>query len=125
MTNEFTEEKRLPEFKKDLKKLKKKFRTIDEDLINLIKFSLKNFHFNGLDQGIVEIDDLGLSPQKFFKVRKFACRSLKGKGFKSGLRLIYKFDSNTDVLDLIEIYIKSDKENENRERIFNNYKKMR
>ncbi len=123
MTNEFTEEKRLPEFNKDLKKLKKKFRTIEEDLNNLIKYSLKNFHFNGLDQGIVEIDDLSLFPQKFFKVRKFACRSLKGKGVKTGLRLIYKFDSETNILELIEIYIKSDKKNENRERIFSNYKK--
>jgi len=47
---------------------------------------------------------------------KFASRSLKGKGAKTGLRLIYKFEVEIKTIDLIEIYFKGNKENEDRER---------
>lgn len=66
------------EFEKDLKKLKKRFRTLDEDLENFINTQLKLFHKIGLDnKGIVEISGLGINYPKIYKARKFASKSLK------------------------------------------------
>jgi mRNA-degrading endonuclease RelE of RelBE toxin-antitoxin system len=52
-----------------------------------------------------------------YKAKKFACKSNKGKGVKSGIRVIYAHDIENDSIDLIEIYHKSGTENENKERI--------
>lgn len=48
MTNEFSEIAELPEFKKDFKKLLKRFHTLDEDLQNFISAQLIPFHKMGL-----------------------------------------------------------------------------
>ena len=120
----FNKINRLPEFDKDLKKLTKRFRTIEEDLQILIDHGLVAFHkFNIDNGGIVEIKGLGISYPKIFKVKKFACRALKGTGANSGLRLIYAYYADKDEIDLIEIYFKGDKENEDRGRISKYYKK--
>ena len=120
----FNKINRLPEFDKDLKKLAKRFRTIEEDLQILIDHGLVAFHkFNIDNGGIVGVEGLGISYPKIFKVRKFACRALKGKGANSGLRLIYAYYADKDEIELIEIYFKGDKENEDRERILKYYKK--
>lgn len=111
------------EFKRDLKKLKKRFRTLDADLQNFIKVQIKLFHELKLDnQGIVEIAGLGIEYPKIYKARKFACRSLKGTGSRSGIRIIYAHFSDLYKIKFIEIYYKGDKENEDRERIENLYK---
>ena len=113
---------KLNEFEKDLKKLKKRFRTLDYDLENFIKVQLKMFHKLYIDnKGIVEISDLGIEYPKIYKARKFACRSLRGKGSKSGIRIIYAYFDKEDKIEFIEIYYKGDKENEDRERIERNY----
>ena len=52
----FKEVKFLPEFEKDLRKLKKKFHTIEEDLKVFIENQLKLFHKLGIDnKGVVQI----------------------------------------------------------------------
>ncbi len=120
----FNEINRLPEFDKDLKRLAKRFRTIEEDLQILIDHGLVAFHkFNIDNGGIFEIEGLGISYPKIFKVKKFACRALKGTGANSGLRLIYAYYADKDIIELIEIYFKGDKDNENRDRILKYYKK--
>ncbi len=124
MSDDFTEIIRIPEFEKDFKKLIKRFGTLDEDLETLINTSIKLFHFHKIDNGgIKEMCNLKLNPQKFFKVKKFASKSFKGKGVCSGLRLIYKYDEETSVVEFIEIYYKGDKKNEDKERIYKNFKK--
>ncbi len=40
---------------------------------------------------------------------------------RTGLRLIYAFDADEDCIELIEIYVKADKETEDRDRIKNNH----
>ena len=55
------------------------------------------------------------------KVRKIACKSLKGRGVNSGLRLIYAHFELERKIVLIELYHKNDKENEDRQRILNNF----
>jgi mRNA-degrading endonuclease RelE of RelBE toxin-antitoxin system len=114
----FRELVKLPEFEKDMKKLRKRFRTLDEDIDNFIKFALVPFHTEGIDYGgIVVVSDLGIGEPKIYKVRKFACRALKGKGNQTGVRIIYAYFKDEDKIEFVEIYFKGDKENEDRKRI--------
>ncbi len=113
----------LSNFEKEKKKLLKRFRTLDEDLRNFIDVQLKLFHKLGIDNSAVEqISDLDIDEPKVYKVKKFACKALKGKGVQSGIRIIYSFFKNVDKIEFIEIYYKGDKENEDRERIIKLYK---
>ena len=112
------ESERTKEFKRDFKKLRKKFRTLDSDIKNFKETQLKLFHEIGIDnRGIVKIKGLGIEYPSIYKVRKFACRVLKGTGAKSGIRIIYAYFPDQDKIEFIEIYYKGDKENEDRERI--------
>ena len=123
MTKIFNEIRRLPEFEKDLKKLSKKFRTLEEDLETFVQKQLKLYHKLSIDnKGTFPISDLGTINPKIFKTKKFACRSLKGKGASSGIRIIHAYFENEDVLELVEIYFKGEKKNEDRKRILNHYK---
>ena len=123
MKKVFSDVRRLAEFDKDFKKLRKRFRTLDEDLEVFIEKQLKLFHKLGVDnKGCVRIADLGISYPEIFKARKFACRALKGKGAASGIRIVYGYYGKEDVIEFIEIYYKGDKENEDRQRILQSYK---
>jgi len=107
-----------PEFKRDIKKLLKKYKTLNDDLENFIKTQLVLYHKLNIDnKGIFQITDLGIEYPKVYKARKFACRSMKGKGVKTGIRVIYAYFENEDKIALIEIYYKGNKANEDRERI--------
>ena len=68
------------------------------------------------------IEGVGIEGHTFYKVKKFPCRSLKGKGAKSGIRVIYTYCESENRIELIEIYYKQDKENEDRNRIKKYYK---
>ena len=119
----FNEVSSLPEFDKDLKKLKK-FKTLKDDLDTFTEKQLQLFHKLGIDnKGIVQISNLGIEYPKIYKARKFACRSLKGKGSASGIRVIYAYFKDKDRVEFTEIYYKGDKENEDRERILRHYRK--
>jgi len=114
----FKEIVELPEFKKDLKKLRKRFPTLEDDLQNFVSTQLIMFHKLGLDNnGIYRLTDLGFDNPPVFKAKKFACRSLKGKGVMSGIRVIYAFYPDADRIELIEIYFKGIKENADLSRI--------
>ncbi len=118
MTSKFAKITRGDGFSKDLKQLLKKYRSLEEDLDNFIKAQLFAFHKLQVDNhGLFPINNLGFESPQVYKAKKFACKSLKGKGAKSGIRVIYAYIPETDEIYLIEIYSKSDKENENRERI--------
>jgi mRNA-degrading endonuclease RelE of RelBE toxin-antitoxin system len=118
IVNSFKEIVELPEFKKDLKKLLKKFPTLEEDLQNFISTQLILFHKMGIDnKGVFRLTDLGFDFPQVFKAKKFACRSLKGRGSMSGIRIIYAYYPDTDRIELIEIYFKGIKENEDRRRL--------
>ena len=118
----FNEVKRLAEFEKDLKRLSKKFRTLEEDLETFIQKQLNLYHKLRIDnKGIFPMSDLGILHPKIFKAKKFTCRTLKGKGVASGIRVIYAYFEQEDVIELVEIYYKGERENEDRERILRNY----
>ena len=77
-------------------------------------------HVYGIDnQGTFEIKGFENPVYKIYKVKKFACMSLKGRGCDSGLRLIYTFSKSNKSAYLLEIYFKGDKENEDIARIVN------
>ena len=57
------------------------------------------------------IDNLGLKTC-IIKVKKIACKSLKGRGVNSGLRLIYAYFPDEQKITFVEIYHKNDKEME-------------
>ena len=109
----------LPDFEKDLKALLKKYRTLQDDLA-VVKLILDKrpgerppFSFR--------LDNLGLETC-IIKVKKIASKALKGKGVNSGLRLIYAYFPVEQKIIFIELYHKNEKENEDRERILENFK---
>jgi mRNA-degrading endonuclease RelE of RelBE toxin-antitoxin system len=115
-----SEVSRRAEFDKDLKRLTKRFRTLEEDLDVFIGTGLLLFHQKPKEHdygGIVQITDLKFNSPQIYKVRKFASRSLKGRGVQSGIRITYAYFEEQDKVEFIEIYFKGDKENEDRERI--------
>jgi len=118
MPSRFNDIERAEEFKRDLKKLLKRYRTLEEDIDTLINASLYAFHKLDIDTGgIFRLQGLGFEEPAVYKVKKFACRTLKGKGNQTGLRLIYSYSSEADSVVLIELYYKGDKDNEDRARI--------
>lgn len=104
----------LKEFQKDVKKLKKKFRSLDDDIKTLKK--VLAVEPNQRPPFSYEISGLGIV-DCVIKVKKIACRSLKGKGVNTGLRLVYAYFEEEENILLIELYFKADQANENRERI--------
>ncbi|MCK4407707.1 MAG: hypothetical protein KAV44_08530 [Bacteroidales bacterium] len=108
----------LNEYKKDFKKLLKKYRSLNND-IEIVKRVLKLIP-NERPPFSFRIVGLGLETC-VIKVKKISCKSLKGKGVNSGLRLIYAFLEEEKRIVFIELYHKNDKENEDRERILRNF----
>jgi len=114
----FTEASRLPEFERDIRRLLKRFKTIEDDLEIFIEKQLFLYHKLKVDnKGIFQITGLPVGNPKVYKAKKFACKSLKGRGVQSGIRVIYAYDEEKDKIVLIEIYFKGDKANEDKDRI--------
>ncbi|MFH1255145.1 MAG: hypothetical protein V1667_01605 [bacterium] len=107
------------EFTRDFKKLLKKFPSLAEDLEVNKQYRIELFHRKEIDSGsIFEIQGAGNTAElKFFKVKKFQCKSLKGRGSKSGIRIIYAYLPTDQKIVFLEIYFKTDQENEKKERI--------
>lgn len=120
----FKQVTRVLPFEKDIKKLLKRFPTLENDLKTFIDKELFLFHKLKIDnQGVFQIPGLGFDVPRVYKGKKFACRSLKGKGVQSGIRVIYAYFEPEDRIELIEIYYKGDKENEDKARIMRLYSK--
>ncbi len=109
----------LEEYRKDLKKLSKKYRTLPEDIEVVRKVLLVNP--NERPPFSFRIDMLGIETC-VIKVKKIASKSFKGKGVNSGFRLIYAHYENENRIVLIELFHKSKKEIEDKDRIINNFK---
>lgn len=110
---------RREEFLKDLKKLSRKYPTLEADLEIFMNVQLFSYHKLGIDnQGIERIPGLGFDNPPIYKATKFACRSLKGKGARSGIRIIYCYHQELDKVEFIEIYYKEkDDTKEDKDRI--------
>ena len=106
--------KETNEYKKDLKKLAKRFKTLPED-IEVLKKVLET-EPDERPPISARVGGLGAA-ENIIKVRKIACKSMKGKGSNTGLRMIYCYKKKEEEIILIELYFKGDKENEERDRI--------
>lgn len=105
-------------FKKDIKKLLKRFRTLEDDLIVAKRDAIELFHIKKIDnRSIFPIIGFCKEEIKVYKLKKFACKSIKNRGAMSGIRVIYVLKEKDLIVDFLEIYFKGDKENEDRERI--------
>ncbi len=109
----------LKEFRKDIKKISKKHRSISEDVevvkkvLAVIPGERPPFSYR--------IDGLGIE-SCIIKVKKIASKSFKGKGVHSGFRIIYAHFEREDKIVLIEVYHKSNKEIEDKKRILDHFK---
>ncbi len=104
----------LAEFRKDINKLSKKYKSIVDDF-NVVKKVLKvNPHER--PPFSFRIDGLGLE-DCVIKIKKIASKSFKGKGVNSGFRIIYAHFEKEQRIVFIEVYHKSRKDMEDKERI--------
>ena len=108
----------IPEFKKELKQLCKKYKSLPEDLQEFCKVvsvaplgNSKHFH-------IIKKGNAQTGPLFIVKAR-LSCRYLKG----SSLRIVYCYFEQEQRIEFIELYHKGNKENENRNKI-DNYLKL-
>ena len=109
----------IEEFKKDLKKLSKRFITLPDDL-EIVKKVL-TVNADERPPFSCRIEGLGIRTC-IIKIKKIASRSLKGRGADSGLRIVYAHFKEEERITFIELYFKGDKENEDRARILRNFK---
>lgn len=110
----------IPEFEKDFKKLAKRYRTLGDDFENMKKNLLEVHYIKGIPlppNAIVDIAGMCRETYKSKKVRKFACKSLKNLGNRSGIRVIFVLEPDDLKITFIEIYHKNDKPIENKERL--------
>ena len=98
----------LPEFEKELSKLSKKYRSLEEDLKKLERLLIINPV--GMGNNFITTHDEPLV--KIVKTR-LACKSLRNRS----MRVIYAYHDDEVTFVYIELYFKGDKENEDRERI--------
>lgn len=105
-------------FQKDFKRLLKKFQTLEEDLETAKRSAIELWHIKNINNGSVFlIPGFCSEALKICKIKKFACRSLKGRGAKSGIRVIYAYHESISKVEFIEIYFKAEKEKEDQGRI--------
>lgn len=105
------------EFTKDFKKLLKRYGTLEEDFQRMKKLTIELLHvMKKENDSCFKIPDFSVEHCIAYKVRKFACRCLKG-GCKSGLRVIYIYQDELNLVTFIEIYHKSDKANNDYNRL--------
>jgi len=106
-------------FTRDFKKLLKKFPSLQDDLKITKKYRIELFHCEKIDsRSIFQIEGVGNYDElRFYKIKKFQCKSLKGRGAKSGIRVIYAFFPIKQKVVFLEMYFKAKQEKEDRRRV--------
>ena len=105
MTMNFSE---TNEFSKDFKRLSKKYRSLPDDLLEFKKIVSEiplgsGKHFNVITK---------TEQATVIKARLF-CQYLRG----SSLRIIYALHATSTKIEFIQLYLKNEQENEDRDRI--------
>jgi hypothetical protein len=121
---------RLPKFEGDLKHLKKRYQSLDEDLDTLVKalhlwLCLQHQAGQSYDDGYVLMSGYATDGCFLYKVKHMTCRALKGKGNRTGLRAIFAYWPESDTFELIQLYFKADSDLEDQNRIRNYVKTVR
>jgi len=117
----------LLEFDKEFKRLSRKYHSLNNDFEIFLSWLEDDPLWKDLPENhIVQISWLWESIEwKFYKVRKFYCKSLKSNW---DIRIIYKYSIETNSIEFceiefIEIFHKNNKENHDIERIKKYYSK--
>ena len=100
----------LPEFKKELQKLSKKYPTLSEDINDVTSVIVASPNGTGIGKNFTIINST--IDVKIVKVHVH-CESLRSRS----IRFIYAYHKNKIELVYIEVYFKGDNGNEDRERI--------
>lgn len=121
--------KETDRFKKDFKHLLKKFKTLDGDFEIVKKATIEVFHINNINNNSIFLiegqQNESLKDKiEIYKIKKIACRSLKGFGCNSGLRIIYAYFKEENVVEFLQCYHKNESENEDRTMIKEYLNKM-
>jgi hypothetical protein len=121
---------RLPEFEGDLKHLKKRYPSLDDDLAVLIKalhvwLRVLAKAGQSYDDGYVIMSNYGANSCHLYKVKHMACAAIPGKGSRTGLRVICAYWPVSNTLEFIELYVKADSDLEDQNRIRNYVKTAR
>jgi len=94
-------------FQKDLKQLLKKYSSLEADLEIVKKNAIELFHVHKMNnQSIFPVPKFSSDHCQIHKIKKFACKALKGKGAKSGIRVIYAYFPVLKKIEFLEIYYK-------------------
>lgn len=110
--------KTLPEFDKDFKALLKRYRTLESDFETFKKYTIETFYEQKTPTtAFVPVEGFCGEDYISNKVRKFACKSLPGRGNQSGIRIIFVWQETLRLATFVEIYFKGDKPEEDRERL--------
>lgn len=106
----------VPEFNKELKNLSKKYKLLNEDFGNFRTVLTKKMPNH--TPGTFRISGLGANVKApIYKVKHFRSRDFRGKGSRSGFRIIYAHTQHSYKIIFIELYHKSNKPNHDIERI--------
>lgn len=95
-------------FQKTFKKLLKKYPSLRDDLEVAKVNAIESFHLSKIDnKSVFRITGISPADIESYVVKKFACKSLKGSGVQSGIRLTYIYLPKLQEIVLIEIYHKN------------------
>ena len=98
----------VEEFSKDLKSLKRKYKSLHRDLELALKV-LKKRPENS--SHIRRMSNLGENIKiPFYKLKKFYSSDMKGKESRNKFRVIYAYVKSVEVIILLSIYIKTNNE---------------
>jgi hypothetical protein len=107
-------------FRRDLKRLLKKYRSLEDDM-EIFQSVLRVVHEKGElqpeDIGCFPFAGLGSGVEGVFIAKRFACRALKGSGSRSGIRIVYRFHRDDLAIELLTMFHKSEKSREDPDRI--------
>lgn len=108
----------VPEFKNELKALFKKYKHLEADFEKFQKY-LKKTPISSIP-GSHRISNLGVNVKTpVYKLKNFRSLDFKGKGSRSGFRIIYThiIEEDDDKIIFIEIYHKNNQSNHDKDRI--------
>lgn len=95
-------------FQKTFKNLLKKYPSLRDDLEVAKVNAIELFHLSKIDnKSVFRITGITPADIESYVVKKFACKSLKGSGVQSGIRLTYIYFPKLQEIVLIEIYHKN------------------
>jgi hypothetical protein len=94
-------------FEKQIKKLIRKYRSLEDDLEIVKKYAIEAFHLEKINnEAVWLVPKFDKKIVQIYKIKKFSCKALKGKGNRSGIRIIYAFYPEKFEVEFLEIYFK-------------------